>query len=102
MHSHPLHLPQAGLELLAHGRAADRADNWGDALASLTGAAEVFAQAAELDPGSPRTLGNWGNALLQLGKVRVAFICWLSKGDTARCLQQEAVAMLKLRVVTRT
>ena len=61
---------QEGLELMRHGRAADRADDWGDAYASLSAAAEVFRDAAALDPGSARTLGNWGNALLQLGQVR--------------------------------
>ncbi len=55
---------------MRRGRAADRADDWGDAYASLSAAAEVFRDAAALDPGSARTLGNWGNALLQLGQVR--------------------------------
>ncbi len=58
---------------MRHGRAADRADDWGDAYASLSAAAEVFRDAAALDPGSARTLGNWGNALLQLGQVRAAY-----------------------------
>ena len=55
---------------MRRGRAADRDDDWGDAYASLSAAAEVFRDAAAQDPSSPRTLGNWGNALLQLGRVR--------------------------------
>ena len=57
------------------GRAAERADNWGDAYAALSAAAEVFRDAAAIDPSSARTLGNWGNALLQLGQV------WLRPAD---------------------
>ena len=63
---------QEGLELMRSGRAADRADDWGTAYSTLSAAAEVFRDAAVLDPGSARTLGNWGNALLQLGQVRAA------------------------------
>ena len=59
---------------MRRGRAADREDDWGDAFASLSAAAGVFRDAAAQDPGSPRSLGNWGNALLQLGRVHVPAI----------------------------
>jgi hypothetical protein len=59
-----------GLALWGGGGAGPRPHDWGDAYASLSAAAEVFRDAAARGPGSPRTLGNWGNALLQLGRVR--------------------------------
>ena len=62
---------------MRRGRAADRADDWGDAYTSLSAAVEAFRDAAAVDPGSARTLGNWGNALLQLGQVRVTKRTWI-------------------------
>ena len=53
------------------GRVADREGAWGEAFSALSGAVDSFEAAAAQEPDNRRAAGNWGNALLELGQVRL-------------------------------